>query len=457
VLQEIPPKREDDVNQDHQDQPQSMRPFFVIWGGQAFSLIGSQLVQFALVWWMTKTTGSATVLATATLVALLPQIFLSPIAGALIDRWNRRRVMMVADGLIALATVLLALLYAFDLAQVWHIYVLMFVRSVGGAFHWPAMQASTTLMVPQKHLSRVAGLNQALFGLVNIVSPPLGALLLEILPMQGILSIDVGTAILAITPLFFVHIPQPERKQAPEAPGAPSSVLADMREGLGFVWGWPGLMLILLIATVLNMLVNPAFSLLPIMVTDHFKGGALQLAWLESAWGIGMVLGGITLSVWGGFKRRVVTAMLAITLMGVGVTVLGLTPASLLGLAVGALFFSGFMNPIANGSFFATVQSTVPPEMQGRVFTLAMSGSAAMSPLGLAVAGPVADAVGVQIWFLVGGVVTILLGVGSFFVPAILNLEDGVTDAMVDDTGKRMVASVQERQVEVAPSVTAQV
>jgi DHA3 family macrolide efflux protein-like MFS transporter len=431
-----------------------MRPFFLIWSGQAISLVGSQLVQFALVWWMTETTGSATVLATATLVALLPQIFLGPIAGALVDRWNRRRVMMVADGLIALATVVLALLYAFDLAQVWHIYVLMFIRSVGGGFHWPAMQASTTLMVPQKHLSRVAGLNQALFGLVNIVSPPLGALLLEVLPMQGILSIDVGTAILAITPLFFVHIPQPERK---EASGAPSSVLTDMREGLGFVWGWPGLMLILLIATVLNMLVNPAFSLLPIMVTDHFRGGALQLAWLESAWGVGMVTGGITLSVWGGFKRRVVTAMLAVTLMGMGITVLGLTPASLLGLAVGALFFSGFMNPIANGSFFAAVQSTVPPEMQGRIFTLAMSGSAAMSPLGLAVAGPVADALGVQVWFLVGGIVTILLGVGSFFVPAILNLEDRATDAVVDDADKGIVTLVQERQVEAAPSVTAQV
>jgi DHA3 family macrolide efflux protein-like MFS transporter len=445
------------MSQNHQGQPQSMRPFFLIWGGQAFSLVGSQLVQFALVWWLTKTTGSATVLAIATLVALLPQILLGPVAGALVDRWNRRRVMMVADGLIALATVVLALLYAVDLTQVWHIYVLMFIRSLGGAFHWPAMQASTTLMVPQKHLSRVAGLNQALFGLVNIVSPPLGALLLEVLPMQGILSIDVSTAILAITPLFFVHIPQPERKEAPETSGAPSSVLADMREGLGFVWGWPGLLMILLIATVLNMLVNPAFSLLPIMVTDHFEGGALQLAWLESAWGIGMVVGGITLSVWGGFKRRIVTAMLAVVLMGMGITVLGLAPASMLGLAIGALFFSGFMNPIVNGSFFAALQVTVPPEMQGRVFTLAMSGSAAMSPLGLAVAGPVADAVGVQIWFLVGGVVAILLGLGSFFVPAILNVEDRGRDAAVDDADDEMGIAARASQVESAPSAAAQV
>ena len=408
----------------------SMKPFFVIWTGQAISLVGSHLVQFALVWWLTKTTGSGTVLAVATMMALLPQIFLSPVAGALVDRWQRRQVMIVADGMIALATVVLAALYASGVAQVWHIYVLMLVRSAGGAFHWPAMQASTTLMVPEKHYSRIAGLNQALFGAVGIVSPPLGALLMEVLPMQGILAIDVSTAALAIISLLLIAIPQPERKET-----ARTTVLADMREGLRFVWSWKGLMLILLLATLLNMLVTPAFSLLPLMVREHFGGGALHLAWLESAWAIGMVIGGITLSVWGGFKRRVVTAMLAVTMMGVGITGVGLAPATGLVLAVVALFFGGFMNPIANGSLFATLQATVPPEMQGRVFTLVMSGSAAMSPLGLAVAGPVADLVGVRIWFVVGGVATILMGAGSFFVPAIMHVEDQVAETTPSDVG----------------------
>ncbi len=403
-------------------------PFFTIWTGQAFSLVGSNLVQFALVWWLTETTGSATILAVASIMAVLPQVFLGPIAGALVDRWNRRLVMMVADSVIALAVVVLAVLYALDAVQIWHIYVLMFIRAAGGAFHWPAMQASTTLMVPEKHLSRVAGLNQTLFGVANIVAPPLGALLFSILPVQGILAIDVGTAVLAIVPLFFITIPQPERKEAPEEK---PSVLADMREGLRFVWGWRGMMMILIIATLINLLINPGFALLPIMVTDHFGGGALELAWLQSAWGIGMILGGITLGVWGGFKRRIVTGLLALTLMGVGVTVLGLTPATAFTLALGAMFFGGFMNPIANGSLFATLQVTVPPEMQGRVFTLAMSGSAAMSPLGLAIAGPVADALGVQIWFLIGGIATVIMGAGSFFIPAIMQIEDKAAEVEV--------------------------
>jgi DHA3 family macrolide efflux protein-like MFS transporter len=126
-----------------------MRPFFVIWTGQAFSLLGSQLVQFALVWWLTQTTGSATVLAFASMTSLLPAILLSPFAGALVDRWNRRIVMIIADAVIALATVALAVLYKQNVVQVWHIFALMFIRAVGGEFHWPAMLASTTLMVPK--------------------------------------------------------------------------------------------------------------------------------------------------------------------------------------------------------------------------------------------------------------------------------------------------------------------
>ena len=138
------------------------RTFFLIWTGQAFSLLGSSLVQFALVWWLTQKTGSATVLAAATFVALLPSVFLGPFVGALVDRWNRRIVMIAADGMVALATAALVILFWLDIAQVWHVYVVLFVRSLTGTFHFPAMQASTSLMVPDKHLSRISGLNQAL-------------------------------------------------------------------------------------------------------------------------------------------------------------------------------------------------------------------------------------------------------------------------------------------------------
>lgn len=158
-------------------------PFFTIWTGQQVSLIGSSLVQFAIVWWLTKTTGSATVLATATLVAMLPQIVIGPFSGALVDRFSRRWVMILADGATALSSVVLAYLFWANVVAIWHVYLIMAFRSIGGGFQWPAMSASTALMVPEQHLTRVAGLTQTMQGVTNIVSPPLGAILLALLPM----------------------------------------------------------------------------------------------------------------------------------------------------------------------------------------------------------------------------------------------------------------------------------
>ncbi len=416
--------------------------FFAIWSGQAFSLLGSNLVQFALVWWLTAQTGSATVLAMATLAAMLPQVLLSPIAGTLVDRWNRRRVMMVSDGLIALTTLGLAFLFAAGLVQVWHIYLVMLIRSAGGAFHWPAMQASTSLMVPEKHLSRVAGLNQMLYGAMGIVAPPLGALLLAVLPIQGILMIDVVTALLAILPLLFIMIPQPERSGA--AGAARTSFLADLREGLRYLRGWPGVMAVIVMALFINFLVNPAFSLLPILVTRHFGGGAPELAGMESAWSLGMVIGGITLSVWGGFRRRIMTSIVGLVGMGIGIALVGLIPPPAFVLAVAATFLGGFMNPIVNGPVFAILQAKVAPEMQGRVFSLINAGGVAAAPLGLAIAGPVADAVGVQVNFVVAGGACVLLSVIAFFVPAIMHIEDNNGHSVSEAAGTvREEATVQ--------------
>ncbi|MCP4541170.1 MAG: MFS transporter [Chloroflexi bacterium] len=408
---------------EHTEQGQSkwQIPFFTIWTGQQLSWIGSALAQFALVWWLTETTGSATVLAVGTLISLLPQVFLGPFAGALVDRWNRRVVMLVADSIIALVSACLAYLFWTGAMQVWHVYVVMLVRALGGTFHWPAMQASTSLMVPKEHLPRVAGLNQAMGGAVSIMSPPLGALLLKILPLHTIMGIDVATAAFAIVPLFFMRIPQPKQT---EASASKPSLWTDVREGLRYALGWPGLLAICLLAMLLNLVINPAMSLMPILVTDHFHGEALQLGWMNSSWGIGLLLGGLILGGWGGFKRRIVTMLVGIIGLGVGVLLVGLTPAAVFPLALVGLFFGAMMNSLCNGSAFALLQEVVAPEMQGRVFTLVLSLCNAATPIGMAIAGPLADAVGVRTLYVVGGIAQILLGIGGFFVPVIMQLEE---------------------------------
>jgi DHA3 family macrolide efflux protein-like MFS transporter len=433
-----------EINVEHVEQRSFnwQAPFLTIWVGQAFSLIGSGLVQFALVWWLTTTTGSATVLATATLAAILPGVLLGPFAGALVDRWNRRVVMIVADGFIALATLGLVVLYSVGAMQVWHVYVIMALRALGGAFHWPAMQASTSLMVPAEHLARVQGLNQTIQGALNIVAPPLGALLLGVLPLHGIMLIDVATAMLAIVPLLFVHVPQPKRNEAAQARGGLALVLSDVRQGFRYIWSWPGMMLLGAIAAVLNFLFNPAFSLMPILVTQHFHGQALQLAWMESAWSVGLVMGGLTLSVWGGFRRKMLTSLTGLVLQGIGTLLIGLAPSSAFGLALGSMFVTGFMNVLVNGPIFAMLQAKVAPEMQGRVFMLVGSVAGIMSPLGMAIAGPVSDALGVRFWFVLAGAVCVLMAVTAYFIPALMHLDD--TNGQVADAAVVPVAVTAE-------------
>ena len=401
---------------------QSMTRFWIIFAGQAFSLFGSRLVQFAIVWWITSSLGSASALALASIMAILPQVLLGPFAGVFVDRWDKRHVMILADLSVATLVLILAFLYATGLVQLWHIYVIMFFRSLGGAFQWPAMQTTTALMVPKEHLSRVSGFNQALQGIANILAPPMGALLLEFLPVESVLYIDVATAALAVAPLLVTRIPQP-KVEGGRIIGI-RSVMENLREGMLFVWNWKGLRLIMGISMVINLLMTPAFSLLPLLVTKHFGGGAIELAWIQSAGGLGIILGGLALGVWGGFKKRIVTAMIALILSGVFVTVLGLTPPSLILLAVASMFLFSFTNAIANSIFLAALQAIVPPKIQGRVWTLLGSISMAMRPIGLAIAGPVADALGERIWFNIGGVAFIILGIAAFMSPTVMNVEE---------------------------------
>lgn len=398
--------------------------FFTIWGGQALSLLGSQLVSFALIWYLTVESGSATVLAIASMVGILPQVILGPLAGPLIDRWNRRHTMIIADSVIAIATLVLAYLFATSWVEIWHIYLLMFIRSVAGGFHGPSMAASTSLMVPLEHLTRIQGLNQMLNGGLNVVSAPLGALLLELLPLQGILAIDVISALFAITPLFFFTIPQPDRSESIALAGEKASFWGDFRAGFKYVLSWKGLLIVALMASLVNMLLSPAFTLLPLLVNGYFGKDAIALGTMEALFGIGVIVGGIALGVWGGFKRRIITAMIGLLGIGIGTLVLGILPPWGFTWGVVAMTFLGIVHPITNGSLGGLIQAVVAPDMQGRVITLIGSLAGGMTPIGLAIAGPISDALGIQTWFIVGGLLCILMALASFVTPVVMNIED---------------------------------
>ncbi len=404
-----------------------MKKFIPIWSAQIFSLLGSGLVQFALIWWITQQTGSAAYLAMATLVAVLPEVLLSPFAGALVDRLNRRYVMIAADALIALFTLSLAVLFALGLVQVWHVFVVMFLRALGSVFHWPAMQASTSLMVPEKHLARVAGINQALRGSLNIVAPPLGALLMSVLKFYQVITVDVLTAIIAITPLLFIRIPQPVRADAGVVL-TPKVLLRDVAEGFRYMKNWKGLLYLTFLAAMLNFLLAPAGTLSPLMVTQHFKAGVWELSMIESSMGIGVVIGGLVLGVWGGFKSKIVTSLTGVVGLGLGVLIFGLAPANAFWMAIVGMVLLGFMNPIANGPLQAIMQSKVAPEMQGRVMGTTGALCSAMMPLSMLVMAPVAEFLGLRVWYWAGGGLTILIGLAALFIPSIMALDSSQKD-----------------------------
>jgi DHA3 family macrolide efflux protein-like MFS transporter len=216
-----------------------------------------------------------------------------------------------------------------------------------------------------------------------------------------------------------------------------------MVEGFRFVWSWTGLAVIIGAAMAINFLMNPAFALLPLLVSKHFEGGAPELSWMEAAMGTGMIIGGIILGVWGGFKRRIITALVGLVVMGALVMAIGFVPSTLLAAAIALNFGTNLVNPIVNGSFGAIIQATVPADRQGRVFSILIALATLAAPVGLLIGGPVADAFGVQTWFIVSGVACALLGGALFLVPSVVNIE-GDAQANAPQSGVAVAAGVPD-------------
>ena len=393
--------------------------YFTLWTGQALSLLGSQLVQFAIIWYLTQTTNSATTLAIASMMGLLPQVLLSPFIGTWVDRGNRRLILIAADSTVAIASLALAILFAFGVVQVWHIYLALFIRAVAGGFHQSAWGASAVLLVPKEQLARVQGFNQALYGGLNIISAPLGAFLLAILPMHGILAIDVSTALIAVSIVFFTQIPQPEKSSS-----APSTFWQDFAAGFRYIIAWRGLVILLGLVMVINFFYSAAEPLTPLLITNHFGGDAGKLGIWLSLFSVGTLLGGLVLGVWGGFKRKIVTAQTSLILMGLSTAVVGLVSSDMFWVGMIANSLVGLLLPIINGSYGATLQAVIVPEMQGRVFAFIMSAAMLVSPIALIIAGPFADRFGIQPWFLIAGVSCAVMGFLGFFIPDVMSIEN---------------------------------
>ena len=396
------------------------RVFAIIWTGQFLSILTSSIVNFAIVLWLSLETGSAEVLAFATMAALLPQSVLGLFTGIFIDRWKRKRVMIMADSFIAFCTLILAVLFYFDLAKISHIYVLLALRSVGSAFHMPAMQASVPLLAPKSELMRIAGINQVIQSVCNIAGPALAGLFITMMKMTNILLLDVAGAAFACLSLCFVFIPDPsheERNSELHLWREAKEAIMEVRNQYGLTW----LFLLSILATFVIM---PVSVLFPLMTLNHFAGNAFQVSLVEVSWGGGALLAGALL----GLKKYRWNEILLINGMyiALGLTFLfsGLLPVSgfiwfavltALGGVCGSLYFA---------TFTTVIQSRIDPGVMGRVFSFYMSFSMLPSMIGLLSTGFLADSIGLGNTFIISGGFLCLIGIISFFIPSLISLKE---------------------------------
>lgn len=398
-----------------------MKKFFVLWSSQAASLFGSAVVNFALAWYLARETGSATVLSTALMVAIIPQIVLGPFVGPLVDRWDRKKIMIFADLYTMLLTVVLVVLFYTDTIQVWHIYIIMAGRAIGETFQFPALGASIPMIVPEKHLVRANGLYQMLQSAIKIVAPIVGAFLMEALPMQGVLSVDIITAVLAVACLLPLMIPQPPRTTL----AVKANYFGDMKQGLQYIWSRQGLVMLIGMVALLIFFVTPASSLIPVLVNEHLGGDVVKLGWLGSANGIGGIIGGSVLGMWGGFKKRMWTAFLGFFIMipcsvGLGFT----SPTIFYTTTVPAMLFMGVGLAFVNAPLTAIMNSVIAKDMQGRVFSLYGSIVTAMMPLGLIIGGPVADWLGIRSLYFIASAAWLIILPLAMLSKSLMDLEN---------------------------------
>ncbi len=364
-----------------------MRTFLTVWVGQLVSLFGSQLSGFGLGVWVYMETGSTTRFALISLATTVPGILLSPIAGALVDRWDRRRAMILADVGAGCSTAIIALLLITGRLEMWHIYPLVTLSSAFSAFQWPAYTAATTLLVPKAQYGRASGLTQMAQAISQIAGPVSAGVLMSLVGLRGVLLMDVVSFLVAVGTLMLVRFPRPT--ESVEGQAARGSLWKEAAFGWSYVRSRPGLFGLLLFFAISNLTIQ----IVAVLFTPLVLGFASEsvLGTLLSVGGLGMLAGTLVMSAWGGPKRKVYGVLLFGLAEGLVLLMGGLpTTVLVLGAAIGSYFFCF---PIVTGCSQAIWQAKVPADIQGRVFAIRRMITWSVMPIAYLAAGPLADGI----------------------------------------------------------------
>ncbi len=376
-----------------------------IWIGQAVSMITSYAAGYAVVWYITETTGSALMLSAAAICAYLPQGLLSPFGGVIADQHNRKTVMIVADlgvGLVSLGLGVAILLGQVSFAL---LMILVVVRSIGQAFHGPAMMAAMPLLVPEKHLLRINTLDQLLMSVASIGAPAFGIFLYTTLGFHTVMFLDFFGALAAVAGLALAKIPTVIDKAAEN-----QHVLANLRDGWRALSANRGLVILIAGVTVGMVAFAPLGAIFPLMTFDHFGGDGYAASLVEAAFGIGMVCGSIVLMAWGGGKRLALLIGVAALIVGATTMACGFLAPSMFWAFVALCAVMAIACAWFNGPLITLIQRNVAEEKTGRALGLSMAAMGLASPIGIALGGMLAESIGVAPFFVVDGAICLVLG-----------------------------------------------
>lgn len=384
---------------------------------QTISLFGSSLVQYAMMWYITLSTQSGMMMTIYIICGFIPTFLLSPVAGVWADRFHRKKLIIIADGMIAFATLILAIVFMLGYDSIWLLFVMAAIRAVGAGIQTPAVGAILPQIVPEQHLLRVNGINGTIQAVIMFVSPMVSAALLTLTTMKVIFFIDVITAAIAIMVLLtLLKIPL----HAKAAQQQEVSYLGDFKLGIQYIKQHDFLKSFFVFFAVLFVLMAPVAFLTPLQVTRSFGDDVWRLTAIEITFSVGMMIGGILIATWGGFRNRVYTMMFAGVVMAFCTILLGILPIFSLYLFVMALF--GLAMPIFNTPTMTIIQEKVDTDYLGRIFGVFGMISTSMMPLGMLIFGPLADIISVEILLIGTGVfmliVTLLINMSKSLIQA---------------------------------------
>ncbi len=435
--------------EDTTNRPSGMFGFTIVWLGQMISVLASSMSQFALTIFMYKETGSATALGLMQVFFITPFLVISPIAGVMVDRHNRKMMMMVSDLGAGLATLAILIFQALGILEYWHLYVASIFYGLGMAFQWPAYSAAISTMVPKEQLGRANGMMSLIEAGPGVFAPFLAGMLYPIIKLIGILFFDVVTFLLAIAALMIVHIPQPPRTV--EGAQSQGGIWKESAYGFQYIFARPSLLGLQMIFFAGNLFAGISFTALAPMILSRTGNDSLMLGSAQSAGAIAAVVGGVIMSAWGGFKRRSRGVLLGWILSGIGIAIIGFAgglPIWIIGMAL-----SSIVVPLVNGSNQAIWQSKVAPDVQGRVFSARRLIAWLTNPISPIIAGTLSDFVlepaaraqmglpatfswlvgtgpgaGMGLLIVICGVASAMVGLLGYFIPAIYNAEEILPD-----------------------------